>query len=741
MFSTFHVDPYHSAASRLPSDLAVGEAASYVVDHMMGDGMSVIDPGTPIWTVETAEALRRAVEDDSATTGKSVWETLNLQLTDQPREVILLAAEIVFLRDLPNRSITATKKLEDVTRILSCLRTPVSLPDEMRRSLGVEKGSFAGGVGYNQRLWKQIPWFARFVGRWAALSEGRKDAARRDPWEFHKIVMDDRNDVSNIRNALLFLVFPKVFEPISSMGHKCEIRNALAGVIDGATGDDQEAIDQDLLAIRLELFREMKQPIEWYRDPLRARWQHPKAVKTEQRAWLTRTGPDGQATINEWLGQGYVSLAAAHIKALEAGATKEQVHAQVESGYEHVEYAQRRALVEDYHAFLSLMHEGDAIIARRDDRAWVGRIAGEPYFTDEAPRLRRRVSWNRIEVPIEALPPETASLSGSPRLIVDLARVGNTIEALFDGDTPIELTSEVTLPRATDELAAEVHISTAWLDEYIDLLESRRQLIVYGPPGTGKTFIARKVARHVAGENVRIVQFHPSYSYEDFFEGLRPVVMEGSITYAVMPGPLILLAEAAQQDPDHPYVLIIDEINRADIAKVFGELYYLLEYRGDKINLQYSPEKEFLLPKNLYFIGTMNTADRSIALVDAAIRRRFPFIEMHPSEEPVSGVLASYLQSLGHGSERADLLVELNNQLDGRLRDFQIGPSYLMRDEAATDEGLRRIWRHDILPLLEEQLFAMHDHEQIHANFSLEAIRGALLRRRQAHLSEGDDRG
>ena len=123
MFSTFHVDPYHSAASRLPSDLAVGEAASYVVDHMMGDGMSVIDPGTPIWTVETAEALRRAVEDDSATTGKSVWETLNLQLTDQPREVILLAAEIVFLRDLPNRSITATKKLEDVTRILSWATT------------------------------------------------------------------------------------------------------------------------------------------------------------------------------------------------------------------------------------------------------------------------------------------------------------------------------------------------------------------------------------------------------------------------------------------------------------------------------------------------------------------------------------------------------------------------------------------------------------------------------------------
>ncbi|MDR3202268.1 MAG: AAA family ATPase, partial [Bifidobacteriaceae bacterium] len=133
---------------------------------------------------------------------------------------------------------------------------------------------------------------------------------------------------------------------------------------------------------------------------------------------------------------------------------------------------------------------------------------------------------------------------------------------------------EVVLPRATDELAAKVHTSKEWLDEYIGLLESRRQLIVYGPPGTGKTFVAREVARHVAGDNVRIVQFHPSYAYEDFFEGLRPVPAARTVTYAVMPGPLSLLAQAAADDPTRPYVLIIDEINRADIAKVFGELYY-----------------------------------------------------------------------------------------------------------------------------------------------------------------------
>jgi 5-methylcytosine-specific restriction protein B len=315
--------------------------------------------------------------------------------------------------------------------------------------------------------------------------------------------------------------------------------------------------------------------------------------------------------------------------------------------------------------------------------------------------------------------------------VTDLTTVRDEIEALLDADEPIVKPITVTLPPATDELAAEVHMPKDWLDEYIDLLGARHQLIVYGPPGTGKTYVARKVARHVAGEDrVSVVQFHPSYAYEDFFEGLRPVTTEGTVGYELSPGPLRRIASAAAEDPGNPYVLIIDEINRADIAKVFGELYYLLEYRGDRIALQYSPEQPFSLPKNLFLIGTMNTADRSIALVDAAIRRRFPFIEMHPSEEPVSGVLAAYLDSVGGSPERADLLAELNGQLTGKLREFQIGPSYLMREEAATEEGLSRIWRYDILPLLEEQLYGTHDREQVHANFGLEAIRRAVARKK-----------
>ncbi|MDR0626461.1 MAG: AAA family ATPase [Bifidobacteriaceae bacterium] len=451
----------------------------------------------------------------------------------------------------------------------------------------------------------------------------------------------------------------------------------------------------------------------------------------ERRAWLVRTGPDGQETIETWLSDGYVSLAAVHLGEIEPGSTKDKILGRVQERYEHVEYPQRRALAEDYYAFLTLMRDGDPVVVRHDDAAWIGHLIGSPGYHSEVPRLRFQVEWAAVEAPVDTLPPEAASLPGSPRLVVDLTGVREAIEMLSNQDLTLEPSTGASLPLATDDLAAEVNMARAWLDEYIDLLEARRQIIVYGPPGTGKTYVARKVARHVAGEDrVSVVQFHPSYAYEDFFEGLRPVTVEGTVSYELSPGPLRRIAAAAAEDPSNPYVLIIDEINRADIAKVFGELYYLLEYRGDRIALQYSPEQPFSLPKNLYLIGTMNTADRSIALVDAAIRRRFPFIEMHPSEEPVSSVLASYLKTVGGSAERAELLAELNSQLLGKLREFQIGPSYLMRDEAATEDGLQRIWRYDILPLLEEQLYGSHDREQVHSNFGLEAIRQAVARKK-----------
>ena len=201
-------------------------------------------------------------------------------------------------------------------------------------------------------------------------------------------------------------------------------------------------------------------------------------------------------------------------------------------------------------------------------------------------------------------------------------------------------------PLSPEELAEELFLTEPgdFLPETATLLNEKRQIIFQGPPGTGKTYVAQKLAKHLAGsdERVTLVQLHPSYSYEDFVQGFRPTLVDGRPGFELRDGPLLRAARRAREEPDAKHYLVIDEINRGSLAKVFGELYFLLEYRDEKIVLQYSDEP-FSLPSNLYIIGTMNTADRSIALVDLALRRRFYFVEFHPDDEPVKGVLRRWL--------------------------------------------------------------------------------------------------
>ena len=257
-----------------------------------------------------------------------------------------------------------------------------------------------------------------------------------------------------------------------------------------------------------------------------------------------------------------------------------------------------------------------------------------------------------------------------------------------------------------------------FLEEIDTLLKDKRQVIFQGPPGTGKTFVAQKLAICLAGskDRVTLVQFHPSYAYEDFVRGFRPTLKDGKAGYELQDGPLLRAAEKARNDEDHKHFLIIDEINRGNLAKVFGELYFLLEYRDEKISLQYQRKKgeTFSLPDNLYIIGTMNTADRSIALVDLALRRRFYFIEFHPDEEPVKDVLRKWLERQmkeGKASEDIDWVadvVEEANKLLEKDKHAAIGPSYFMK-ENLNEEFVRRIWKHSVLPYIEERLFGDDD--------------------------------
>ena len=270
-------------------------------------------------------------------------------------------------------------------------------------------------------------------------------------------------------------------------------------------------------------------------------------------------------------------------------------------------------------------------------------------------------------------------------------------------------------------LADELLFDAAFLREVEALLDDKRQVIFQGPPGTGKTFAARKLAACLAGspERVRLVQFHPSYAYEDFVQGYRPVLTGGQPGFALRDGPLLDAAARARDEPDARHFLVIDEINRGNLAKVFGELYFLLEYRGEELRLQYSDEP-FSLPANLHVIGTMNTADRSIALVDLALRRRFHFVEFHPGEPPVEGLLRRWLEKHAPGMAWvADVVDRANRALDDRQA--AVGPSYFLKP-GLDEKAVRRIWKHNVLPYLEEHLAGEHDRL---ADFDLDRLRAS----------------
>lgn len=261
----------------------------------------------------------------------------------------------------------------------------------------------------------------------------------------------------------------------------------------------------------------------------------------------------------------------------------------------------------------------------------------------------------------------------------------------------VELQPEYTLTQFADDIGFE----EAELKRWIRAIDRKKQVILYGSPGTGKTYIAEHIAKHLISSSdglKELVQFHPAYAYEDFIQGIRPQSQEGELKYSLAPGRFREFCEKAESR-EGLCVLIIDEINRANLAQVFGELMYLLEYRDKKIRLAGSSEP-FSIPENVRIIGTMNTADRSIALVDHALRRRFAFIEIRPKYD----VLRRYHEKKETGFQ-VDGLIETLDRLNKAIADkhYEIGISFFLTENLA--EELEDIWQMEIEPYLEEYFY------------------------------------
>lgn len=695
------------------------------------------------WTEHNAtELLRRTFDNYDGGTGNFLFK-LQAQLEGAETAVIVLAAELMTLTQLPLVNVRSDTKQDHVELILSWANADTQIPDEVLRGMK-SSGAFNGGRGYSSRKWHNFVWLARFVLKVRSQPQKVLEEALTGPEAFGAITdaVDDR--IQGVRFAIEYMMWPNYFEPVVSQNHRKLLLEAYAWEIGGQSGSDQRAIAKDLAAIHKIHNSKAGHRVDWYGELFINDWLKKSSTKAGQRAWLIRQQQGSQQLLDDWLDRGEISLQATHLGEVEAGSTLPLIQRAVELGYDHVDYAERKQSAHAFHRFLTLMGVGDVVFTRRGDELFVGIVeSGARLVVDEPAHLACGVDWQLVELPADragklvlGIFEERGPFVDATAALSDLTVfLSETVDAEESGELEIPIAQEpATQPELLSEIddafAASIHTERDQLQELVEMLRIRRQIVLYGPPGTGKTFLAGKLARFlVTGEHtdhVQIVQFHPSYSYEDFFEGYRPAAAEnGQMGFTLEPGPLRRIAAeaSAEGNRNKPFFLIIDEMNRGNLAKIFGELYFLLEYRDQSINLQYSPGSTFKLPPNLFIIGTMNTADRSVAMIDAAIRRRFAFIELHPQEGLIEGLLDRFLQATGQPSLRADLLRALNLEIEGTDRDLMIGPSYFMGNHAESEIGLERIWKYELLPLLEEHYFGRFSRDEVRNRFGLSSIR------------------
>ena len=371
----------------------------------------------------------------------------------------------------------------------------------------------------------------------------------------------------------------------------------------------------------------------------------------------------------------------------------------------------------DIHAawqFAKEMKPGDVVFVKKGRSEILGRgvVAGDyVYDADggEYPHLRE-VSWKRQgswrsdqQFAMKTL----TEITDYPDL---LAR----IQGYFENDEDTLDSEEMQVPLteySVENFLSEVYMDRRRYDAIVGLLRAKKNVILQGAPGVGKTFTAKRLAYSMMGvkdtSRVMLIQFHQSYSYEDFIEGYRP----SGAGFELVKGAFYSFCKKAADDEENAYFFIIDEINRGNLSKIFGELFMLIENdkRGYKLQLLYSREF-FYVPRNVHIIGMMNTADRSLAMLDYALRRRFAFVELRPAFD--SDGFRAYRDGL-RDSRFKDLVDEVESLNRAIAEDeslgegFCIGHSYFcnMKPETCTDAALDSIVEYELIPMLKEYWF------------------------------------
>ena len=723
---------------RIARATSILDAAEQWKQRCLLDGGSLLGEER-LWTRERFEELKTHFVERPDEGSRSFEEKLRDQLEDAPPEAKRLWAEITWVYWLIDASVKGVTKLDKIRRVWES--SGAVLPEDHRALCDVlDHGIATPGPAYRIQQWREFAFIVTLMLAWVARSRAERKSLLSDPWGFANWIDGHMGGQRRqFRHALLFLLFPDEFEATLVIWHKKKIVKAFRDET-GETLDverlDLTGLDKALLAVRKRLEEEHSgQEIYFYDSPFRDVWlggspTQPyvnRVAGTDDEGWyLDRFGTvdawaiapgEGARLWGEFLELGIAAIGWDYLGDLSEYESREALHsALIENGAGQNPTMASLATWE----FVHEMKIGDIVLAKRGRSAILGwgTVTGEYFYESERAEYQnvRTVEWHPCSAPVNLRDLiTTKTLTRFTRYKEWLRYVFELIDA--DAGKPENRPKDTRIE--SYDVAAALHalfLEEAQFRRILDSIALRKNLILQGPPGVGKTFIARRIAwclmGHKDSKSIEMVQFHQSYAYEDFVQGWRPTETGG---FTLRNGVFFEFCKRAEQHPEKPFVFIIDEINRGNLSRIFGELLMLIEAdkRGPEhaIALTYSPSGErFSVPDNVHLLGLMNTADRSLAIVDYALRRRFAFETLKPAYGT-----EKFREYLLEADVDPSLVERIDRNLCGlneRIRDdkdlgpgFQIGHSYYVPEESADEQWYRGIVDTQIAPLLHEYWF------------------------------------